>query len=58
MTLYTDICLRFTRLMPRLHSLALDRDLRVREHTMMCLIYICEVMEKAEGQCGERQGQT
>ena len=47
--LYTETCLHFCRLMPRLHALPLDRDLRLREQTLMCLVYICEVMEKAEG---------
>ena len=45
---YMGTCLKFVELIPKLISQRIDVDLRLKEHTLLCLIYLCECMEKDE----------
>ncbi|CAH1801756.1 unnamed protein product [Owenia fusiformis] len=46
--LYCDSCMQFFGLIPKLLSQKLDCDLRLREQTLMCVIFLCESLERSK----------
>ena len=51
---YLLACQRFLSLLPSLLSWKLDQDLRLQEQTLMCLIFLCELMEKMQNELPEK----
>ncbi|ELU14949.1 hypothetical protein CAPTEDRAFT_150354 [Capitella teleta] len=43
---YADTCCRFTPLLPKLLFQKFDNNLALREHSLMCIIVLCEIMER------------